>query len=132
MNKLLFRLAAGKNGLVAASLLLPVLAFAQRFGGGDEPESIGEFEGIFDTIVAWLFSFLVLLSIVFVIIAAYKYLTSAGDPEKVKSASNTLIYAAVAIAVALLARGLPFLVSGLTGVEITGGGAGGAGGAGGF
>ena len=48
-------------------------------------------------------------------VAAYKYLTAGGDPEKVKSASNILIYAAIAIVVALFARGLPTLIYSLVG-----------------
>jgi hypothetical protein len=52
-------------------------------------------------------------------VAAFKYLTASGDPEKVKGAGNTLLYAAIAIGVALLARAVPLVVSsflGATGV----------------
>src|SRR3989344_9471129 len=131
MKEKLTKLAL-RGQLTAASLFLPFAVLAQTSGstsGGTDPnftaptppQSIGEFEDLIVTVVNWLFSFLVFLAIVFVMIAAYKYLTASGDPEKVKSASNTLIYAAIAIAVALLARGLPFLISGLIGVELTGG-----------
>lgn len=111
-------------GMSIGVSLLPYVAFAQRYSAPDAPTSVGEFEDVIDIVLTWMFSFLVFLAVVFVIVAAYKYLTAAGDPEKVKSASNTLIYAAIAIAVALLARGLPFLVGGLIGRDI-GGGAGG-------
>jgi len=52
--------------------------------------------------VDWLFTFLIIIAIIFVLIAAFKYLTAAGDPEKVKSASHTLVYAAVAVGVPLI------------------------------
>ena len=61
-------------------------------------------------VIGWLFTFLVVLAIVFVLVAAFKYLTAAGDPEKVKGASHQLIYAAVAIVVAILARAVPLLI----------------------
>lgn len=64
-------------------------------------------------VVGWLFTFLVILAIIFVLWAAFKYLTAAGDPEKVKSASHSLIYAAVAIVVAILARGVPLIIGSL-------------------
>src|SRR3989344_2800480 len=115
----------------AGAVLLPLAVFAQEFTAPPAPTSVGEFEEVINTVLVWMFSFLVFLAIVFVLIAAYKYLPAAGDPEKVKSASNTLIYAAVAIAVALLARGLPFLIGGLIGREIGGAGGGGGGGGGG-
>lgn len=58
----------------------------------------------------WAFTFLIIISIVFVLFAAYKYLGSAGDPERVKGAKHTLIYAAVAVAVAIVAKGVPLLL----------------------
>jgi hypothetical protein len=60
----------------------------------------------------WLFTIFMLAAVAFVILAAFSYLTAGGDPEKVKTASNRLIYAAVAIGVALLAEGLRYIVRG--------------------
>lgn len=61
-------------------------------------------------IAVWMFWILIALSIVYVLVAAYKYLTSSGDSEKVSSAGKTIIYAAVAIVVALIAKGFPLIV----------------------
>ena len=44
------------------------------------------------------------------LIAAYQYATSGGDPEKVGDASKRLLYAAIAVAVALIAQGVPYIV----------------------
>ncbi len=65
--------------------------------------------GIFEVCIA--------LTVVFVVVAAYKYLTSSGDPEKVKSATKTITYAAVAVVVALLASNFPTIVAKVFGVE---------------
>ncbi len=98
-------------GLASAAVsLLPVLALAQS-----QPPQIFTSAQAFQqfictTVVGWMFTFLVILAIVFVLIAAYRYLTAAGDPEKVSAASHTLIYAAIAVAVALLARGIPLII----------------------
>jgi len=62
------------------------------------------------TVLDYMFYALIVLAIVFVLIAAFKYLTAQGDPEKVKVASKTLIYAAVAVAVGLIARAVPVFV----------------------
>ncbi len=53
---------------------------------------------------------LLLAAVGFVLLAAYRYLTAAGDPGKVSAANKTLIFAAVAIAVALFARAIPVIV----------------------
>lgn len=113
------------------SLLLPFAAWAQGTGGtggtGDGPpelpegtiQSYGDVESLLLTVANWIFGILILLAVVFVLVAAFRYLTAAGDPEKVKSASNTLIYAAIAVAVALLARGIPALVGSFFGTTVT-------------
>ena len=70
----------------------------------------------------WLF---IILSIVFVLYAAFKYLTAAGEPNEVNAAGRILLYAAVAIVVALIAKGLPLIVSGFIGGGLTSNGCGG-------
>lgn len=63
----------------------------------------------------WAFYFLIALAVLFIIYAAFKYLTAAGEAEKVKGAGDTLIYAAVAVGVALLARAVPLIVASFLG-----------------
>lgn len=72
------------------------------------------------TAINWAFTILIIIAIVFVLIAAFKYLTAAGDPEKVKSASHTLVYAAVAVAVGILAKGIPLIVGNFFGRTLIG------------
>ncbi|MDD5145511.1 MAG: hypothetical protein PHF44_01565 [Candidatus Pacebacteria bacterium] len=70
----------------------------------------------FYTITDWIFFFLIGLAVIFVIVAGFHFLFSGGSPEKTLMARNYLIYAAVGIAVGLLARAIPSLVKMLTGV----------------
>jgi len=109
-----------KLGLLVSGLgaLLPVLAMAQGTlpAAPNQLTSLPAFQTwICGYVVGWLFTFLVILTVVFVLLAAFRYLTASGDPEKVKGASNMLIYAAVAIVVALFARGLPLIVGSVFG-----------------
>lgn len=60
-----------------------------------------------------MFWVLITLTALLVIIAAYRYLTSAGDPTKVSNATKTITYAAVAVVVALLAKNFAPIISGL-------------------
>ncbi len=97
------------------ALVLPALAIAQApptqtTVPQSNITSIQSFLQLFCTVFAWAFYFLIVLAVIFVLVAAFKYLTAAGDPEKVKSAGATLLYAAIAIAVALLARAVPLIV----------------------
>lgn len=99
----------------AASVVLPLLASAQTL----PPPPATSITGVFAlvcTIFGYLFYVLVLATIFFVIMAAFKYLTAAGDPEKVKAANQQLLFAAVAIVVGILARVLPGIAASLIGV----------------
>ncbi|MBI2515041.1 hypothetical protein HYV91_02560 [Candidatus Wolfebacteria bacterium] len=51
-----------------------------------------------------------ILAVLFILIAAYKYLFAMGDVEKLKSARLMLIYAAIAIAVALMAVSFELII----------------------
>lgn len=100
---------------ITAGLLLPAFALAQG-GIAPSPPISGAGTDLFtiiQTIVNWLTGFLILLAVLFIIWAAFIYLTAAGDTEKVGKANKVLIYAAVAIAVALLSQGIVFIVANL-------------------
>lgn len=60
---------------------------------------------IISTVTSWLFGLLLALATIFIIIAAFLYLTSAGDEEKVKKAKNLIVYAIIAIAIGFVAYG---------------------------
>lgn len=106
--------------LSTSAIITPILAFAETPPGTlPQPgvfNSLTAFRTFICTIVfGWLFTFLIVLAAIFALVAAYKYLTAGGDPEKVKAASNILIYCAIAVVAALFARGLPTLIQSLIG-----------------
>ncbi len=61
-------------------------------------------------LIPWIFWGLIVLAIIMFLVGGYRYVTSAGDAEKIHSANKTLLYAAIAIVVALVAAGIPYLV----------------------
>jgi hypothetical protein len=113
-------------GPVALSLVAPV-AFAQNIPPPMPPSpislpqgtisSVGGVLQAFCTVFGWAFWFLIALALIFVVVAAFKYLTAGGDPEKVKSAGATLLYAAIAVGVALLARAVPLVIASFLGAS---------------
>ena len=79
--------------------------------------SVSGLVAIFTDIVKWIYTIFFIVAVMFVIFAAFTYLTAGGDAEKVGNAKSQIIYAAVAIIVALLAVSLQaiirnFLISG--------------------
>ena len=67
------------------------------------------FIDLINNVANWMFTFLLVLAVVFIILAAYKYMFSGGG-EETASAHKMLIYAAVAVTVALLSRGFVYVI----------------------
>ena len=73
------------------------------------------FVGLIRDLTDWLFVILLVLAVIFIVLAGLQFITGGGDPIAVSAARTKLIWAAVGIGVALLARGLPAAVSNLLG-----------------
>jgi hypothetical protein len=70
---------------------------------GNDCDSSGV-NSVFHGIVV-LISFIAgIIAVIMIILAGIRYITSAGDPNKVSGAKNTLIYALIGILVAALAQ----------------------------
>ena len=77
-----------------------------NIGGGPQILPDNNLMGALNSIVNWLFTVLLIVAVIFILIAAFNFITAAGDPEKVKTARQFVIYALIGVVVALLARGL--------------------------
>ena|SRR5579864_4731677 len=66
----------------------------------------------------WMFWGLIVVGVAMFLVGGYTYATSRGDVEKVSTATKTLTYAAIAILVALLAQGVPFLIANFIGTSL--------------
>lgn len=74
------------------------------------------FVNVMNTIADWVFVVLVIVAVVFIVLAGLQFITGGGDPTQISAARTKLIWAAVGIGVALLARGLPAAIQNLLGV----------------
>ncbi len=94
---------------VAVLVALPVLAGAQTLP--NQPiTGISDVYRYISTVANWLFGILLAIAVIFILYSAFLYLTSGGDEEKVKKAKSYLVYAIIAVAIGLLARGIVALV----------------------
>lgn len=108
------------KSLLALPLLLilglPFIGFAQATNPltpgqqTNQPFTIERILRILNRLTDWLLGILVAVAIIFIIMAAFNYLTAGGDSEKVGKAHNMVIYAVVALAVGGVAKGVAYLV----------------------
>jgi hypothetical protein len=99
-------------GAGIATLALPFAALAQI--ETLPPSPVSSVQGIIDVlnfVIRIIFTLLMIAAIAFILYAAFKYLTAMGDAAKVQEAHRALLWAAVAIAVALIATGVRSIVN---------------------
>ena len=85
---------------------------------GTIPTGITTAQGFIEamrTLTDWLFVILVVVAVVFIVLAGLQFITGGGDPVAVSAARTKLIWAAVGVGIALLARGLPAAIQNLIG-----------------
>lgn len=109
-----------KKLIYLALIALPIIGFAQaNIPGLTSPQtgvtSLNDINTIVVRIVNWVMAMFFVAAVLFIFYAAYLYLTAAGNLEQVTKAHNQLIYSIVAIAVALLAGSMRFIVANLLG-----------------
>ena len=66
-------------------------------------------------ITDWVFVILIAAVSIMVILGAFSFLTSAGSPEGTKKGRDYILYAAIGLAVAFLARAVPAVVKMIVG-----------------
>ncbi len=75
-------------------------------GPPGEPPADIDIMDVLQRIVSWLFSILLVVAAIFIIVAAYMFVTAGGEPEKVATARRFVLYALIGVAVAVASRGL--------------------------
>jgi len=99
------------------------VAFAQEtppvgfFGGGIPagPQSGANLVAILDVIVDWVFVIVLIFSVIFIVLAGWQFITQGGNAQAVSEARMKLLWAAIGIAVAVMARGIPVVVRNIIG-----------------
>jgi Type IV secretion system pilin len=71
------------------------------------------------TIFGWMFYGLIAVSIIMILVAGFNYVTAGDNAEKVGKANKIILYAAIGIAVALLAKAVPAIVASFIGAQGT-------------
>lgn len=85
--------------LLLVSLFIPLVVEGIEIKNPLKYESFGD---LIENIVRFLFWLSLFVGALMIVVAAYCFLTSAGDPEKVKRAKNIIIWTLVGILVLFL------------------------------
>ena len=94
--------------LLIGFLVVPVIGL-----GAIEPAPDIEPLDAIETIINVLFTILVAVAVIFIILGAFSLLTADRDETKISTGRQKILYAIIAVVVALLARGLVEWIRGL-------------------
>lgn len=100
--------------LVAPSMLFAQATFSithTEYSGISAP--VTSVQGLINLLCKafdYMFYFLIALSIIMGLVAAFNYVTAGDNAEKVSKANKIILYAAIGVAIALLAKGIPLIV----------------------
>lgn len=93
--------------LLLGSLLIPLVSQAIAI---ENPLKAETFDELIDNIINFIFKLALVVAPIMIIIAGFYFVTSAGDPAKVTTAKNIILYTAIGLFIVFLARGIIALI----------------------
>jgi hypothetical protein len=81
------------------------------------PLRFGTFQELINAIVNFLFTISLALSSVMVVIAGYHFVTASGDPKKIQTAKNIILYTLIGLGVIFFAKALNGILKLITQLE---------------
>lgn len=107
--------------LLAVSLLvvaMPALAAPENPPIGEVPVVTDSIWELLTRALNWFFNAAIIVAALFLVMAGWQYITAAGDETKAKKGLSTLTYALIGVGIALLAKGLIYIVGSFLGTSI--------------
>ena len=68
------------------------------------------------SITNWVFMLLIAVAMLFVVLGAFNFVTAGGNAEQTQVARNYIMYAAIGLAIGLLAKAVPSIVRMMVGI----------------
>ncbi len=100
-------------------LILPAVVFSACPSGTvciENPLNAPDFNTIVDNLINFIFKISIILVPLMIIVGAFFIMTAAGDPKKVGTGKNMIIYTLVGFTIVLLAKGILNVIKQLLGV----------------
>ena len=81
------------------------------------PTNATSIEALIEGITNFVFNLAIIIAPIMFIIAGFFFITSSGEPERVKKARNIFVYTLIGLVIVLIATGLYALIAEILGAE---------------
>ena len=79
------------------------------------PRTGAEVVALIESLTNWFFVGFMVLAAIFVVLAAWQFISSRAEPQAITQARSKLLWAAIAIAAAVFARAIPIVIRSIIG-----------------
>ena len=83
------------------------------------PQTTGEIYGVIWKIVDWFFAFIIVISVIFILVSAYFFISAQGDEKNIQKAKTILWYSIIGLIVAILAISIVNIIQNFLGAPVT-------------
>jgi heme O synthase-like polyprenyltransferase len=74
------------------------------------PQTPSDVLNLVQKVVGWIYTAFFVVAVLYILLAAFKFLRGADNPQNVEEAKKRLLYAVIAIVVALVASGVSVFI----------------------
>jgi len=96
--------------IIIVGLALPVFAQSTEVES-IQISSIDDILTIISNITLWMYRILLAIVVIFVLMAAFTFLTSGDNVNNIKKAKNQILYAAIAVVIAILSFSVSTIIT---------------------
>lgn len=97
--------------VLAISILIAMPVLAVLPAGNIPAAGSLDIWTILKKVLDWFFNIVIIIGALYIVYAGWIYITAGGDDEKAKKGLSGLVQALIGIGIALLAKGLIYVVS---------------------
>ncbi len=97
---------------LSASLFFPIVVLGLNFPDliNGQPGQAWVVPNVIDNIFGFIWMFFVAFAILMFLVAGFLFLSANGDPAKIKSARNAVLWGSVGMIVGILSFSVPFII----------------------
>lgn len=93
--------------LLLGSFLIPLVSQAITI---ENPLEYETFDELINALINFIFTLALAVAPIMIIIAGFYFITAAGDPAKVRTARNIILYTVIGLFIVFLAKGIIVLI----------------------